>query len=229
MTMVVTDAPLRSEASEARVTLAQWAWTFVPFGLGLVAAMLLAELTQDLRLFRTVYAVRVSMLLAIPALVLFPFRDRSPAVKNYWRLFWTFSLLAYAVHFAYAWFGVFGGQVETSRLHPELFHVAQGATPFDLIRAHQGDLIAFSNLVLTGLWLLDVALAWLARGSRGFVAFFHALTWLYVLVSFAVASVLFYKNMTSYAIGWVMVAATALALIVRAFSRGPAPSPSSPS
>src|SRR5206468_4016486 len=108
------------------------------------------------------------------------------------------------------------------RLYPKLFHVPeQGATILDMVRAHQGDFVAFSNLVVTGLWLLDVGLAWVARGSRGVVAFVHGLTWLSVLISFLVASIYFFKNNTTYFLGWLMVGAVALSLLIRLFSKGP--------
>ena len=207
--------------SNGPVTAGQLALTFVPFGLGLVAAMLLAELETDLRLFRTLYSVRTSMLLAVPALALFPFRDRSPTAKNLWRLLWTWSFSAYAVHLAFAWFGVFGGQLETANLHRDLYHLDKDkeATILALVIQHQGAAVVYSNFAASLLWLFDVILCWTTRGSRGFVALFHALTWLYVLGSYFVASIVFYKNPTTYALGWIMVGVAAIALLIRVFSR----------
>jgi hypothetical protein len=213
------------------VTSGQLCLTFVPFGLGLVAAIWYAEASQDLRLFRTLYTIRVALLLAIPALVLFPFRDRAPGVRNAWRLFWSFSLLAYLVHLAYAWFGVFGGQLETARLHHELFNVPERPTILDLVIAHQGTFVAYSNLVVTGLWLLDVLLAWVPGADRGrvrpVVVAVHALSWLAVLVSFVTASIYFKKNDTILAMGWVLVVAVALSLVIWLFRRGSRPAPAS--
>ncbi len=206
------------------VTAGQLRLTFVPFGLGLVAAIWYAELSQDLRLFRTVYLVRVALLLAIPALALFPFRDRTPGVWNAWRLFWTFSFLAYAVHFAYAWFGVFGGQIETARLHPQLFHVPDKPTVLDLVIAHQGLFVTYSNFVVSGLWFLDVVLVWIGGGrGRGPTAILalHRLTWLYVLVSFVISSITFGKYNTILVMGWVMVGVVALSVLIRMFGGRP--------
>jgi hypothetical protein len=205
------------------ITVGQLAVTFVPFGLGLVASMLLAEFTQDLRLFRTIYSLRTSMLLATPALMFFLFGDRSPTLKNLWRLFWTWSFLAFAVHLAYAWFGVFGSQLETASLYREYYHLDPNKEPtiLDLVLEHQGSAVAYSNFAVTIIWLLDIILSWTARGGRGLVAIFHTIAWLYVLGSYVVASIIFYKNPTSYALGWVMVGAAALALVVRLFSRAP--------
>jgi hypothetical protein len=215
--------PRAEEMARTPVTAPQLAVTFVPFGLGLIASMLLAELTQDLRLFRTLYTIRASMVLALPPLALFPFRDRSPTVKNLWRLFWTWSFLAYAVHLAYAWFGIFGGQLETANLHREYYHLDPGKEPtiLDLVVQHQGAAVAYSNLAVTLLWLLDVALVWITRGTRGFVAFFHAVTWLYVLGSYLVATIVFFKNSTTYCLGWLMVGVVVIAIVVRLFWRWP--------
>jgi hypothetical protein len=217
--------PHPAVAPATGVTAGQLCLTFVPFGLGLVAAIWYAELSQDLRLFRTLYSVQVALLLAIPALALFPFRDRAPGVRNAWRLFWTFGFLAYAVHFAYAWFGVFGGQIATARLHPGLFHVPTHPTILDLVIAHQGTFVAYSNFAVTGLWLLDILLAWLGGGARGpartTITAIHALSWLYVLVSFVIASIVFSKNNTILILGWTLVGVVALALLIRLFSREP--------
>jgi hypothetical protein len=209
------------EATSAPVTALELALTFVPFGLGLIVSMFLAETTENLALFRTMYSLRTSLLLAIPALALFPFRDRSPACKNFWRLFWTWSFLAYAVHLAYAWFGVFGSQLETANLHREYYHLDPSREPtiLDLVIQHQGAAVFYSNLAATILWTIDVVLAWTTRGARGFVALLHALTWLYVLGSFVVSSIVFFKNPTTYRLGWLMVVVVALSLFVRLFSR----------
>jgi len=146
-------------------------------------------------------------------------------VRNAWRLFWIFSFLAYAVHFAYAWFGVFGGQLETARLHHELFKVPEDPTVLDLVIAHQGSFVAYSNFVITGLWCLDVVLAWFAGGIRGrahsVVVALHILTWLYVLVSFVIASIIFSKNNTILVMGWVMVGVVALSVLIRLFGGRP--------
>ena len=231
MTTVDREHDQQAVASATGITSGQLCLTFVPFGLGLVAAIWYAEASQNLRLFRTIYSVRVALLLAIPALALFPFRDRAPGVRNAWRLFWIFSFLAYAVHFAYAWFGVFGGQLETARLHHELFKVPEDPTVLDLVIAHQGPFVAYSNFAITGLWCLDVVLAWLASGARGgarsVVVALHILTWLYVLVSFVIASIVFSKNNTILVMGWVMVGVVALSLLIRLFSRRPGFAPTS--
>jgi hypothetical protein len=83
--------------------------------------------------------------------------------------------------------------------------------------------------VITGLWLLDVVLAWVVRGARGrvraAVVSIHGLTWIYVLVSFLVASIYFFKNNTIFVLGWLMVGVVALSLLIHLFSRRPGPAP----
>jgi hypothetical protein len=214
------------DATRAPVTALVLALTFVPFGLGLIVSIFLAETTENLALFRTIYSLRTSLLLAVPALALFPFRDRSPTSKNLWRLFWTWSFLAYAVHLAYAWFGVFGSQLETANIHREYYHLDPSKEPtiLDLVIQQQGAAVAYSNLAVTVLWLIDVALAWVTRGARGFVALFHSVTWLYVLGSFVMSAIVYFKNPTAYRLGWLMVAVVAISLFMRLFSRPRVPS-----
>lgn len=196
-----------------------WAATYVPFGLGLVVALLAAEATQDLRLFRTLYTIRLAMVLSIVALALFPFRLRSARLLNIWRLTWTFGLLAYLIHFLYAWFGVFGGQVATADQYPSAFGFPKEAHPttWDLVVQHQGTFVLYSNLIVTGLWALDALLAWTAERARGFfggvVSLVHILAWLHVLASFVVSTLVFGKNRVSIGLGYVLVVVVGLSLL----------------
>ena len=196
-----------------------WAATYVPFGLGLVVALLAAETTQDLRLFRTLYTIRLSMVLSIVALALFPFRHRSAGLLNVWRLTWTFGLIAYLIHFAYAWFGVFGGQVATADAYPTTYGFPEGAHPTtqDLVVKHQGTFVFYSNLIVTGLWALDALLAWTAGRARGFfggiVALVHFLAWSHVLASFAVSTLVFGKNRASIGLGYALAVVVGLSLL----------------
>ncbi len=217
---MATEAIEHPEVS-TRPTPPMWAATYVPFGIGLAVALLGAEATQDLRLFRTINTIRLAMGLSIAALALFPFRRRSTGKLNAWRLFWTFGFLAYAIHFLYAWFGVFGGQVATADQYPKAFGFPEGSHPttWDLVVKHQGDFVLYSNLVVTGLWALDVLLAWTAERARGFfggvVAFIHLLTWLHVLISFGVATLVFGKNSVSTTLGYVLAVVVGLSLLGR--------------
>ena len=205
--------------ADARPTPPTWAATYVPFGLGLVVALLAAEATQDLRLFRTLYTIRLAAVFSIVALALFPFRHRSATRLNVWRLAWTFGLIAYLIHFAYSWFGVFGGQVATADQYPAAFGFDKDAHPttWDLVVQHQGTFVLYSNLIVTGLWALDALLAWTAGRARGFfggvVSLIHFLAWLHVLASFAVSTLVFGKNRVSIGLGYALAAVVGLSLL----------------
>jgi hypothetical protein len=206
-------------------SLNQWAWSFVPFGLGLVAALLAAEVplmevTPNLRLYRTIYSIWLALALLVPALALFPHRRRGPSWWNVWRLFWTFSFMAYAVHLGYAWFGLFGDQIPLATAHPELYHVPKDPTVLDLVLVHQGAFVAYSNLGASALWAFDVLLSWLVPGERegpfGWILTGERwLTWAWVIASAVVGSVYFPKHLVSIALGWIIILAVALSLLVR--------------
>ena len=158
--------------------------------------------------------------LSIVALALFPSRHRSTTRLNVWRLMWTFGFLAYLVHFLYAWFGVFGGQVATADQYPKAFGLPDGSHPttFDLVVQHQGTFVLYSNFIVTGLWALDVLLAWTAERARGFfggvAGFVHFLAWLHVLASFAVSTLVFGKNPVSKGLGYVLAGVVGLSLLL---------------
>jgi hypothetical protein len=180
----------------------QWTLTFVPFGLLLSAAMLAAETTQNLSLWRSIYSVRVAAVLAVAALALFPFRARSQGAYGLWLLFWTFSLLAYLAHLSISWFWIFGGDAAA-------------------VKEHQPNGVMESNLALTAVWFADVLLAWFVREAdakgtprRGVIAF-HWVAWLFTFVSFLVATLYFGKQRAIEVIGGVMAAAVAVALLAR--------------
>jgi hypothetical protein len=208
-----------SDRVETRPTAGLWAWTYATFGVGLSFALLYAELSQDLRLFRTLYTIRLAMGLSIVALALYVHRHGSVAALNVWRLTWTFGFLAYAVHFLYGWFGVFGGQAATANQYPAAYGFPKTAHPtiVDLVVQHQGILVLYSNLVVTGLWAFDVLLAWLGERARGFigklVAFVHFLAWLHVLISFGIATLLFAKNPVASSLGYTLVAAVGISFL----------------
>lgn len=210
---------------DTRPSPSAWAATYVPFGVGLAVALLGAEITQDLRLFRAINTIRLSMGLSIVALVLFPHRRRSQGLLNIWRLTWTFGLLAYLIHFAYAWWGVFGGQVATANEYPTTYGFPAGAHPttFDLIVQHQGIEVLLSNLIVTAVWSVDALLAWTAGRAKGglarVVSGFHVFAWLDVLISFVVATLVFPKNQVSTALGYLLVAATAISLLTWGIGR----------
>lgn len=169
------------------VTLGQFTAAFVPFGLLLVAALLGAEVGQNLLLTRIHTSSWVSLALFGVAFSVYLWPGDSPRRRNLWLLFWTFALLAYLVHFAYSLFGLYGGS---------LIAVWKSQRP----------LIAGSNFLVTGWWTLDVLLAWLRRGPR-WRTLPRTLVQLLVLVTFVVSSLVIFG-------GFVRIPAALLAAAV---------------
>jgi len=125
--------------------------------------------------YRVILSIWASIVLLTPALCFHIF-SRSDAPNSYWRAFWTFSFLAYMVHFYWTVFGTFHGDLDA------IFHSQEGvAADPDKVVDHPGP-----DFLLTAWWGLDVLLAWWAsdlkwvRVQRGaihllaFVMFFGA-------------------------------------------------------
>ncbi len=209
--------------NRAPVTLVQFTWTFVPFALLVATALIYAELSQNLRLFRTIYLIRASLVLSAPALALLPFLHHGAAARNLWRLFWTFGLLAHLAHLAYAVFFVFGDQVDTARIHSDLYGLSKdNVSIYSMIVEQQTAPVVWGNIAATVVWLVDVLLGWFGNYESRKVAIFHWFTWLAVLVAFLISTVYFYKNPVSYNLGIGLAAVVALGLVVRLFWRAPA-------
>lgn len=176
------------------ISLTELATTFVPFGLGLVAATLAPEMAEDILHQRIIYATWVSLTLFIPALCLYVLPGESRSHRSYWLLTWTFSYLAYMAHFLWAVGGQYGFSV---------VKVYQG----------QGPLIATSNFVVTILWTLDVARAWL-RPSEQWRGLGRALTHFLVLVIFVASSLVLFGGPVRI-FGVVMVGSLVISLLAR--------------
>jgi len=177
------------------ITLGEFASTFVPFVVLLVAAMWAAEATLELTRFRLIYSVWVSLAFAIPALYLFVRSDRSPRATAYWVLCWTFSFLAYLVHFYFAVFRVYHGSLAA-------------------MYWKQGPLIATSNLVVTALWTADVALAWLSDRDASWIRVEQVVAHGAVALTFFVSGVLIFGGFARV-LGLLMTAAVAWGLLRR--------------
>ena len=90
----------------------------------------------------------------------------------WWRAFWTAGMLAYLLHFWWAVFGVFQGDLGT-------------------IYDRQG-FVAVTNALLTLLWIADVVVAWVRPWSPALWAIIlRAVTWALVTVSFFLAAAVF--------------------------------------
>lgn len=175
------------------VTLGQFAVSFVPAGLLLVAALLWPEMTRELDLNRTRYTIWLTTLLLIPALTLYPFRSASGPTANLADLFWTWTYAVYLVHAFWAVFVIFDGIADSFR--------------------QQGTAIAGVNFFLTGLWTLDVALLWLGWSP----GWFRVAARLFTFLVFAV-TLLFLREGAVWWLGAAFAAAVVAALTIRLFA-----------
>jgi hypothetical protein len=112
-------------------------------GLGIAGITFLSLSEPDVSYARTQLTALLAMVLATPAVALYIVEVRSPG--RWWRAFWTVGLAAYLVHFWWAVFRTYYGD-------------------FDAIVARQA-WVAYTNFIVTALWLLDVILAWLVPAS----------------------------------------------------------------
>jgi hypothetical protein len=179
----------------------RWRSDPLPFGIALLAlgagvavVTFLSLSTLDVSYARTEWMVRLSMLLAAPALVLY-LLDRP--LGSWWRSFWTVGLLAYLLHLWWAVFRSFQGDL--------------GA-----IVERQG-WVAYANLAVTVLWVLDVVIAWISRASGGAArATLRFLAWAAVAASFISASVVFRWGEPVAYLGGGLAGLLVLAILVRA-------------
>jgi hypothetical protein len=167
--------------------------TFVPFALLLSAALLGAETADSLDHGRLLYSSWVSLVFAIPALCLFVF----PTTRNgeYERLTWTFSYLAYLVHFYYA----FGVTYDAS---------------FAKTYAGQGPVIATSNFTLTALWTFDVVASWRIREEHRWLAIERTVVRVLVFATFVMSAVVIFGGFVRV-LGISMILAVAICVALR--------------
>jgi hypothetical protein len=164
-------------------------------GVGLAASLWLSLPEQNLNVYRAKYSIRLSLVLAGPAFCLYALGLGTGGRWGAWRWWWTFGLIAYLVHFFYSM---------------RAFHYSAAD-----VYLKQGFVVASSNFVVTGLWALDVCLAWLAPRPGGRPARAERLvTTVLVFVSFFVASVLFKTGLVHY-LGLAVTVATAGFLLYR--------------
>jgi len=163
-------------------------------GAGVAAFTLLSLSADDVSYARSQWTALLSMSLAAPALLLYVLDRGAPG--SWWRAFWTVAWIAYLMHFWWAVFRSFNGD-------------------FAAVIERQG-WVAYTNFAVTGLWTLDVLVAWLlptrANSSRRIVLRF--VTWAAVGASFLAASALFRAGAIAE-IGDVL----ALALVLAFFAR----------
>jgi hypothetical protein len=184
--------------AHTRPNLEQVALTWGIFGLLLPAALVFPELQTAVTLFRAKYTIWVSITLAIPAYVLLVQGGMSAthsSAYQYWRLFWTFSFLAYATHFYYVFCVMYRGSVAG---------VVEQQTRF----------VAWSNFLFTAWWAADVALHWLMRTRPLWLSIER---WSFQIFSFAtfVTAFVFLRPGAPFYFGVVLIIATAFSLMIR--------------
>jgi len=215
-------------ASPARgFTLTQWTFTFVPFSVLLAAALLVPEVltpggtpnlhwldhavgldnpaarsvpqgTPLLALLRAIFCIWLATAVMIPAVSVYILRGNSDARRRLALIFWTFSYVAYLIHFYYTAFVIFGGVAGTF--------------------ANMRWQIAATNFLLTGWWTLDVLIAWSADPNQKWVRRERALSQAFIILVFVVTELFLRPTIVKY-LGAALAAAVVVCLIVR-LSRG---------
>jgi hypothetical protein len=150
--------------------------------------------TPGLALSRAILSIWLASLLLIPAMCLYVLPPVSAAQRRYALLFWTFSYLAYLVHFWYAAFVIFGGVAGTFQ--------------------HMRQPIAATNFFLTGWWTLDVLVAWLAPPDRTWVRVERAAAHTFIFLVFVVTELFLRPTAVRY-VAIVLVASVAVCLLIR--------------
>jgi hypothetical protein len=128
------------------ISLAELTTGHALFALPLAAALLAAERTNMLSLYRAIYTSWACALLLSLAVLTFAWGGPSLRRRNLWLLFWTGGWLSFLVHALYA-------------LCPQ-YNAA------DRLLLPGGPTIRVGYYLLAGWWGVDVALAWLRSGSR---------------------------------------------------------------
>jgi hypothetical protein len=148
----------------------------------------------DLALSRAILSIWLASLLLIPAICLYVLPGGSAAQRRYARLFWTFSYLAYMVHFWFAAFVIFGGVAGTFE--------------------HMRRPIAATNFFLTGWWTLDVLVAWLAPPERTWVRVERAAAHAFVFLVFVVTELFLRPTAVRY-VAIALLTSVAICLAIR--------------
>lgn len=165
------------------------------------AADVAEALRRDLHL--TFFTIWASLLLATPALALFPSIRQSARVYQAWRIFWTASLLVFAVHFYWATVVIFGNDWQRILNTPRV-----SAPRLDTVFALW--------------WVVDVVLAWTTRTEAVWLRLQRLGVHLLAFVLFFMGAAREGELAASRALGWfmaVVVTAGIIAWLVRRRAR----------
>jgi hypothetical protein len=177
-----------------RITLPDFSIAFVPFALLLSAALLAPENTLDLVFYRTVYTIWATTVLVTPALCAFALPGDGERQRTTWLLFWTFSFLAFLVHMAYAYLGVYEGSFKK-------FLAGQGVFP------------AITNIIFLLWWSLDLALAWFYHGNARWVQRQRIAAHVFIGLMFFSSTVVLKHGFVNV-LGWIMTVSVLICLFI---------------
>jgi hypothetical protein len=156
------------------------------------AADVAEALRQDLHL--TFFTIWASLLLATPALALFPTIRQSARAFEAWRILWTASLLVFAVHFYWATVVIFGNDWQRILNTPRV-----SAPRLDTVFALW--------------WVLDVVLAWTTRTNAFWLRLQRLGVHLLAFVLFFMGAAREGELAASRALGWSMAVVVAAGLV----------------
>ena len=178
-------------------------------GIGLVVVFTAAWWTRDMPLFSlappgggppdlpcsrrqdlhvTFFTIWASLLLATPALALYPSISRSARAYHWWRIFWTSSLLVFSVHFYWAAVILFGNDWQ------RILHTQRVSAPR-------------LDTFFAVWWVLDVALAWKLGSDAWWLRAQRAGVHLLAFLLFFMGAAREGELAASRALGWSMVVA----------------------
>lgn len=147
---------------------------------------------QDLHVaFFTIWA---SLLLATPALSLFPSILRSAGAYRWWRMLWTASLLVFSVHFYWATIVLFGNDWQ------RILHTPRVSAPR-------------LDTVFAVWWVIDAALAWTRRPDAWWLRAQRAGVHFLAFLLFFMGAAREGELAVSRALGWSMTVAAAAGII----------------
>lgn len=181
-----------------QATISEAALSFAPFGILLGGAIIASTFAPDALYARTQWTFRVSLLLAGPALAILIYSFGREPLPKLWRLWWTFAFLAMAVHVAFAFFGMHGGDISTVSL-------TMGQTGAVLVG------------VVLALWTLDILFAWIAPRALSLpVRLIRVLATIGVFAAMLYAT--FNRTGVIYWLGIALIVIAAGAFVLRLFT-----------
>jgi hypothetical protein len=179
------------------VTFGQFTIVFVIAGLLLAWVLLRPEMDGDLELGRTRLTMLASVLLLMPALVLYVFRGSGQRVANLSHLFWTAALIVFIIHTYWGAFIFYDGIADTF--------------------LNQGMPLASANFTLLTVWVVDTALLWFAPAHR-YGALFHKVVRVIVFALIGL-DLIVGRTGVAHTLGFVFVAVVLLAAVVSLAAR----------